>query len=180
MTMQLKAGTSLRWIRAIWLTVLLSAFGLLAAVSVFAFSSASPSFSYDGQNQPRIGYDETLFPAFNYDRASFRRANESAIGPVEMGGVFTTFCNFLAAEGLPGTLNPKVINFMQDSIKNQTGDYTVLDNANALANGTLKAGDLPAIRVWQDEAGKIWTLDHRRLGAFRLGGVGEVPVQWVD
>ena len=43
---------------------------------------------------------------------------------------------------------------MQSSIKNQTGADTVLDIAAALANGALKAADLPAIKVWRDATGK--------------------------
>lgn len=76
-------------------------------------------------------------------------------------------------------LNPKDIHFMQNSIKNVTGDYTVLGNAEALKVGTLTAGDLSPIRVWKDTSGKVWTLDHRRLAAFKLGGVNGVPVEWV-
>ncbi|OWF85734.1 hypothetical protein B4914_16750 [Yersinia entomophaga] len=80
--------------------------------------------------------------------------------------------------GLAGcNLNPKDIHYMQSSIKNQTGAHTVLDNAAALANGTLKAADLPAIKVWRDATGKIWTLDHRRLAAFKIAGLESVPVQ---
>src|SRR5271165_999083 len=97
--MQLETGTSLRWIRAIWLTALLAAFGLPAVVSVSAFASAPLSFGYDGQNQPRVAYDEALLPAFNYDRAAFRHANVSENGTGETGGTFATFCNFLAADG---------------------------------------------------------------------------------
>uniref|UniRef100_UPI003F6582FC RHS repeat-associated core domain-containing protein n=1 Tax=Pectobacterium aquaticum TaxID=2204145 RepID=UPI003F6582FC len=81
--------------------------------------------------------------------------------------------------GLAGcSLNPKDIHFMQSSIKNQTGAHTVLDNAKALSNGSLKPSDLPAIKVWKDPSGKIWTLDHRRLAAFKIAGLNEVPVQW--
>jgi hypothetical protein len=36
------------------------------------------------------------------------------------------------------------------------------------------------MNVWQDESGKIWTLDHRRLAAFRLSGLQEAPIQWAD
>lgn len=36
---------------------------------------------------------------------------------------------------------------MQSSIKNQTGEYTVLGNAEALQNGTLQVTDLPEIRI---------------------------------
>ena len=48
------------------------------------------------------------------------------------------------------TVNPKDVNFMQSSIKNQTGEHTVLGNAEALKSGALKATDLPEIRIWQD------------------------------
>ncbi|BFO08054.1 hypothetical protein GGER_05640 [Serratia rubidaea] len=76
------------------------------------------------------------------------------------------------------TKNPDDIHFMQSSINNQTGEYTVLNNAAALKNGTLKPTDLPAIKIWQDSSGKLWTLDHQRLAAFKLSGLKEVPVQW--
>ena len=46
------------------------------------------------------------------------------------------------------TVNPKDVNFMQSSIKNQTGEHTVLRNAEALKSGALKATDLPEIRIW--------------------------------
>ena len=75
-------------------------------------------------------------------------------------------------------IDPKEVNFMQSSIKNKTGEYTVLGNAKALKNGILKASDLPNIRIWKDANGKIWTLDHRRLAAFRLAGLEAVPFQW--
>ncbi len=76
------------------------------------------------------------------------------------------------------TVNPKDVNFMQSSIRNQTGEHTVLGNAEALKNGTLQATDLPEIRIWQDADGKLWTLDHRRLAAFRIAGLDSVPFRW--
>lgn len=66
---------------------------------------------------------------------------------------------------------------MQNSIKNTTGEYTVLGNAEALKAGTLDP-NLLRMNVWKDASGKIWTLDHRRLAAFRLSGLQEAPVQW--
>ena len=56
---------------------------------------------------------------------------------------------------------------MQSNAKNTTGNYTILGNAEGLSNGTLDPGILK-IRVWKDEAGKTWTLDHRRLAAFKI------------
>ena len=76
------------------------------------------------------------------------------------------------------TVNPKDVNFMQSSIKNQTGEHTVLGNAEALKSGALKATDLPEIRIWQDADGKLWTLDHRRLAAFRMAKLDSVPFRW--
>jgi hypothetical protein len=80
----------------------------------------------------------------------------------------------------PAKINPKDINFMQSTIKNETGGYTVIGNAEAIKSGSLKATDIPLIRVWKDETGRIWTLDHRRLAAFRIAGSKEIPVQWVS
>ena len=76
------------------------------------------------------------------------------------------------------TVNLKDVNFMQSSIKNQTGEYTVLGNAGALKSGALKATDLPEIRIWQDADGKLWTLDHRRLASFRIAELDNVPCRW--
>ena len=73
----------------------------------------------------------------------------------------------------------KDVNFMQSSIKNQTGgEHTVLGNAEALKSGALKATDLPEIRIWQDADGKLWTLDHRRLATFRMTELDSVPFMW--
>jgi len=87
---------------------------------------------------------------------------------------------------LIATLDPKEISFMQQSIsytsQDSSGDgvYTVLDNAIQLRDGVLKPQDLPTIRVWKDEQGRIWTLDHRRLAAYRIAGnLDSIPVQWV-
>ena len=67
---------------------------------------------------------------------------------------------------------------MQSSIKNQTGEYTVLGNEEALKSGTLQATDLPVIRIWKDSNGKLWILDHRRLAAFRIAELDSVPFRW--
>lgn len=69
---------------------------------------------------------------------------------------------------------------MQSSIKNQTGEYTVLGNAEALKSGALKATDLPEIRIWKDVDGKLWTLDHRRLAAYRIAELDRVPFKWAS
>jgi RHS repeat-associated protein len=88
---------------------------------------------------------------------------------------------YVDPEGLNGCkFDPKQIHYMQSSIKNSTGAHTVLENASALRKGSLKASDLPPIKVWQDKSGKIWTLDHRRLAAFKLAKMEEIPVEWAS
>ena len=76
------------------------------------------------------------------------------------------------------SVNPKDMHFMQSSIKNTTGEFTVLENAKALENGSLNP-EVLKMDAWQDATGKIWTLDHRRLAAFKLSGLPEAPVNWV-
>ncbi len=75
-----------------------------------------------------------------------------------------------------GALNPNEIHFMQSSIKNATGEFTVLGNAQSLKSGALNP-ELLIINVWKDASGKIWTLGHRRLASFRLSGLQEAPIQ---
>ena len=77
-----------------------------------------------------------------------------------------------------GTIDPMIPRFMQSTIHNQTGDYTVLGNAEALRAGTLSAEDFPPVRLWMDADGEIWSLDHRRLVAFKLAGLKEIPFRW--
>lgn len=78
----------------------------------------------------------------------------------------------------PGTMDPKKIRFMQSSARNTTGEYTVLGNAEALKSGSLDPNVL-RIKVWKDATGKVWTLDHRRLAAFRLAKKC-VPIEWAS
>lgn len=75
-------------------------------------------------------------------------------------------------------IDPKKIKFMQRSIKNQIGEYTVLENAKALKSGRLSPNDLPKIRICKDSKGNLWTLDHRRLDAFRLANLNSVAFVW--
>ena len=78
-------------------------------------------------------------------------------------------------------VDAKEIRFSQISAQNDSdGGYTVINNARALKEGTLKVTDLPKLRVWRDEDGKVWTLDHRRLAAMRLSGaVDDIEVEFV-
>ena len=96
---------------------------------------------------------------------------------VKEGGTTNKMSKGISKSGSKA-VNPKDVNFMQSSIKNQTGEHTVLGNAEALKSGALKATDLPEIRIWQDADGKLWTLDHRRLAAFRMAELDSVPFRW--
>ncbi|QDX92981.1 hypothetical protein EEL30_12100 [Brevibacillus laterosporus] len=92
----------------------------------------------------------------------------------EFGGVIEGVAN------RSKTLNPKEIRFMQSTITNKTGQYTVLDNAKTFSENPSKIFELNPIRAWQDGKGNIWTLDHRRLGASRLADLDKIPVHWAS
>ena len=115
---------------------------------------------------------------------NFKQMRESALGSVFIFKRELSAWIIIRAKSLcqyqsgSNTVNPKDVNFMQSSIKNQTGEHTVLGNAEALKSGALKATDLPEIRIWQDADGKLWTLDHRRLAAFRMAELDSVPFRW--
>lgn len=76
-------------------------------------------------------------------------------------------------DGLPdeGFLDPRLIRSSQDSILPtfRTGE-TVLDLAAGLRSGRIGPADVPPIRIFE-RGGKHFTLDLRRLGAFRLAGM---------
>jgi hypothetical protein len=75
-------------------------------------------------------------------------------------------------------LNPQSIRFSQASIKATFRDGASLDDlAEELQSGRLRAHDVPAIRIFERD-GKLFTLENRRLEAFRRAGVN-VPVQMV-
>ena len=77
-----------------------------------------------------------------------------------------------------GRIDPKKIRFIQANLNNITGEYTVLGNAEAIRNGSLDPEILPTIRIFKDEEGELWTLDHRRLAALKIAGVPEVKYRW--
>jgi RHS repeat-associated protein len=71
-------------------------------------------------------------------------------------------------------MNPSSIRFSQSSIKANFSNGGSLEKmVDALRSGALAAGEVPAIRLVEKE-GLLFTLDNRRLEAFRRAGV-EVP-----
>ncbi|WP_226467285.1 RHS repeat-associated core domain-containing protein [Luteimonas panaciterrae] len=80
----------------------------------------------------------------------------------------------LASMASKGMINPALVRFSQDSVRAAfTAGNTIKSLAQGLANGAIKACDVPAIRLVIKE-GKLFTLDNRRLEAFRRAGI-EVP-----
>lgn len=81
------------------------------------------------------------------------------------------------------TMSVQDIRWSQSMCRNSSQDkkYSVINNARALKEGTLKVDVLPKIRVWRDVEGRVWTLDHRRLAAMRLSGViDKIEVEFVS
>lgn len=82
----------------------------------------------------------------------------------------------------PAKMAVSDIRWSQVSCRNmsQDGKYSVVSNAHAIKNGSLDIKILPTIRVWRDNQGRVWTLDHRRLAAIKLSGViKEIKVEFV-
>jgi hypothetical protein len=68
-------------------------------------------------------------------------------------------------------INPSTIRFSQDSTKATFGKGgSIQEMADALRSGTLKPDQVPAIRLVERD-GQLFTLDNRRLEAFRRAGV---------
>jgi len=68
-------------------------------------------------------------------------------------------------------VDPKTIRFSQDSIKGTFRDgRSVQDLAAGLKSGSIKPGDVPAIRT-VERNGQLISIDNRRLSAFREAGV---------
>ena len=82
----------------------------------------------------------------------------------------------------PDTVDIDQLFFSQLGCQNASeGGFTVINNAKAFKDGSLKVDDLPALRVWRDSENKIWTLDHRRLAAMKLSGnVKTAKVEFVS
>jgi hypothetical protein len=73
------------------------------------------------------------------------------------------------------TIDPATVRFSQSSISpNFSAGGSVDDLAAGLRGGTVKAGEVPAIRLVEKE-GSRFTLDNRRLEAFRRA---ETPVPY--
>ncbi len=76
-----------------------------------------------------------------------------------------------AAEGGVESIDPALVRFSQSSIKGSfDGHGTIDDLAAGLRNGSIKTEDIPPIRV-VERNGNLFTLDNRRLEAFRRAGV---------
>jgi hypothetical protein len=86
--------------RAICLVWLLALWALSTAPSIAAltFSPAQTPFTYDGQNQAKIAYDETSQPVSDYDSAAVPFANDTENQTVGASGLFANFNEFLAAD----------------------------------------------------------------------------------
>ncbi|MGI5473311.1 hypothetical protein [Streptomyces sp. CA-132043] len=68
-------------------------------------------------------------------------------------------------------MNPDRIRYTQDSIARKYKDgRTVDDTIEELKSGKVVADDIPSIRIFEEE-GKIYSLDNRRLYAFKKAGV---------
>jgi len=100
-------------------------------------------------------------------------AAADAINPVALFGraASAAIHHVAAANRGGGFIDPATIRFSQDSIKGTfKAGGSVDDLAAGLKAGTIKPGDIPAIRL-VDKDGALFSLDNRRLQAFQQAGV---------
>lgn len=81
------------------------------------------------------------------------------------------------------SLEIRDIHFMHSFVDELMGNqkYSVVETAHDLRQEELSVETIAPLEVWQDERGKIWTLDGRRLAAiFLAGNIKSVPVVWIS
>jgi hypothetical protein len=72
---------------------------------------------------------------------------------------------------LTAEINPSLVRFSQDSVRNTfKAGGTIEELAIGLRSGTIKAGDIPTVRL-VGKNGELYTLDNRRLLAFQQAGI---------
>ncbi|MBR7099704.1 MAG: hypothetical protein IKC91_00935, partial [Clostridia bacterium] len=77
-------------------------------------------------------------------------------------------------------LNPEDIRYTQKSISSKfKKDGSIDDMIKGLKDGSISADDVPAIKVFKRN-GKIYSLDNRRLYAFKQAGMKTINVQWAS
>ncbi|GAE90969.1 hypothetical protein JCM21531_4637 [Acetivibrio straminisolvens JCM 21531] len=81
-------------------------------------------------------------------------------------------------EGTRSTLTSKDIRFTQDSISATFKDGSSVDDLiNGLKSGKISPNDVPAIRIFEKD-GVIYSLDNRRLYAFKEAGIDNINYVW--
>jgi len=82
------------------------------------------------------------------------------------------------SEGTRSTLTSKDIRFTQDSISATFKDGSSVDDLiNGLKSGKISPDDVPAIRIFEKD-GVIYSLDNRRLYAFKEAGIDNINYVW--
>lgn len=77
-------------------------------------------------------------------------------------------------------LDPKDIRYTQDSISNKFRDGSSVDDMiDSLKSGTLSPDDVPALEVFKQN-GRIYSVNNRRLFAYKMAEIERVPVKWVS
>ena len=79
------------------------------------------------------------------------------------------------------TANPSDIKLSQPTVSPNfsKGGHTISSTVDDLKSGRITPDDIDAIRVFE-YAGKLWTLDNRRLVAFELAGIKKIPINKVS
>ena len=78
-------------------------------------------------------------------------------------------------------MDPQDIRYTQNSISSRFGDERLVDDMiKGLKNGSITPDDVPAIRIFKGDDGYVYSLDNRRLYAFKKAGMREINAELVD
>jgi hypothetical protein len=141
----------------------------------------------------KTGASDVLASGIGPTGSGASKSKAAALGDLPKGPGFQADRKFLTADefgNLPseGRIDPQRIRTSQSSIKEEfkpkrgasgkIPNRTIREMADELKDGVKKPEDIPAIRVVKFK-GNVYTVDHRRVIAFRRAGV-DIPYRKVE
>lgn len=131
------------------------------AVKSSVENGTSPSGQVTQGNSTTNGYTEP------------GNTNPEYVSPSTSNGIETG-----TIQGSGKYVTSKDIKYTQDSISSKFSDGTTIEETiNGLKNGTINPKSIPEIRIFEKN-GQIFSLDNRRLYAFKEAGINDIPYRW--
>jgi hypothetical protein len=131
---------------------------------------------YIPNNTNNLAYGKEL--EYNGDADADNGIRASDLTSANVKPADSTTQSIISEEGTRSTLTSKDIRFTQDSISATFKDGSSVDDLiNGLKSGKISPNDVPAIRIFEKD-GVIYSLDNRRLYAFKEAGIDNINYVW--